>query len=188
MSGAEGRDFNWWLPICGALAAVFLLLPTLIWGNDAGASFASIPLAAVIIVILLAIALTKVRRHSLAVAGMICIFSALAFSLYRSSDYLRTTTRWLIHSQSYKMQVLNQPAPSDESLKHVEWDGWGFPGAGNTTVYLVLDPSDRLEVAAKKHSPGKFNGIPCEVVQVHRLESRWYTVLFYTHTDWSHCA
>jgi cell division protein FtsW (lipid II flippase) len=188
MSETKVRDFDWRLPICGALGAVILLLPTLIWGNDAGAFFASVPLAVFIAVILLAVALTKLRRQSFAVASMICIFLVLVLSLFRSSDYLRTTTRWLIHSQSYKMQLLNQPTPSDGSLKHVEWDGWGFPGAGDTTVYLVNDPSDQLEEATKKHLPGKFSGIPCEAVRVRRLESHWYTVLFYTDTDWSHCA
>jgi hypothetical protein len=188
MSETKVRDFDWRLPICGALGAVILLLPTLIWGNDAGAFFASIPLAVLIAVILLAVALTKLRHQSFAVAAMICIFLVLVLSLFRSSDYLRTSTRWLIHSQTYKMQLLNQPTPSDGSLKHIEWDGWGFAGAGDTTVYLVNDPGDQLEEATKKHLPGKFKGIPCEAVRVRRLESHWYTVLFYTDTDWSHCA
>jgi hypothetical protein len=178
MSETKGHDFDWRLPIWGALGAVILLLPTLIWGNDAGAFFGSIALAVLIAVILLAVALTKLRRQSFAVAAMICIFSVLVLSLFRSSDYLRTTTRWLIHSQSYKMQLLNQPTPSD----------WGFPGAGDTAVYLVNDPSDRLEEATKKQVPGKFSGIPCEAARIRRLESHWYTVLFYTDTDWSHCA
>src|ERR1700722_18342308 len=120
MSETKVRDFDWRLPICAALGAVILLLPTLIWGNDAGAFFASIPLAVFIAVILLAVALTKLRRQSFAVPAMICIFLVLVLSLFRSSDYLRTTTRWLIHSQSYKIQLLNQPTPPDGSLKHIE--------------------------------------------------------------------
>ncbi len=188
MREAKGSDFNWWLPVSGACGAVILLLPTLIWGNDAGAFFASVPLAVLIAVVLLAVALTRLRRQSLAVAAMIFVFMVFVFSLFRASDYLRTTTRWLTHSRSYKMQVLNQPRPSDGNLKHIEWDGWGFPGAGDTTVYLVNDPSDRLQEAITKRFPGKFSGIPCEVVRVRRLESHWYTVLFYTDTDWSHCA
>lgn len=185
----SGRShFIWSLPAYRALGPAVLLLPTLIWGNNAAAFFFSIPVAIIIAVGLIAIALTKIRHHSLEAAAMICIFLALAFFLYRSSDCLRTTTRWLILSQSYKRQVLNQPAPSDGNLKHVEWDGWGFAGAGNTTVYLVNDPSDRLDEAAKKGLTGKFDGIPCEAVRVHRLESHWYTVLFYTDTDWADCA
>jgi hypothetical protein len=73
---------------------------------------------------------------------------------------------------------------SPGELKHVEWDGWGFPGAGNTDVYLVFDPSDSLAAAAKKHQPGKFDGIPGRVPRVSCLESRWYAVLFYTDERW----
>jgi hypothetical protein len=188
MNDAGWVSFNWWLPVSGAAGAILLLSPTLIWGNDAGAFFASIPLTILIAMILLAIAVTRLRRQSLAVAAMIGVFVILSFSLFRASDYVRTNTRWLVHSKRYKTQVLNEPVSVNGSLKHVEWDGWGFGGAGNTTVYLVNDPSDRLEEATKQHSPGKFNGIPCEVVRVRRLESHWYTVLFYTDTDWDHCA
>jgi hypothetical protein len=187
MSETRGSRFNWWLPAWGALGALIVLLPTLIWGNDVVAFFGSIPLAVIVLVILLAVAPVKVRRQALAVAAMICIFVVLVWSCFRSSDDLRTTTRWLIHSQSYKAQVLHQPMPSDGSLQHIEWDGWGFAGA-DTTVYLVNDPSDRLYEATGKHAPGKFIGLPCKVARVHRLESHWYTVLFYTDTDWNHCA
>jgi hypothetical protein len=100
MSETKGTSFDWRLPACGALGAVILLLPTLIWGNDAVAFFASIPLALIISVILLTVALTALRRQGLAVAAIICIFLVLVSSVFRSSDYLRTTTRWLIHSQS----------------------------------------------------------------------------------------
>jgi hypothetical protein len=187
MTETKAGDFNWELPMCGALGAIILVLPQMIIGNDAIALFATVALAAVIGLTLIAVALSKVRRHGLAVLGMVCIFLVLAGSLFRSSDYLRTTIRWLVHSQSYKTQVLNQPAPPDGSLKHIEWDGWGFAGVGDTTVYLVLDPSDGLAEAAKSHSPGRFSGIPCAIVGVRRLERFWYTVLFYTDTAWNSC-
>jgi hypothetical protein len=35
--------------------------------------------------------------------------------------------------------------------------------------------------------PGKFDGIPCEVRLVRRLESHWYDVLFYTDEYWGAC-
>ena len=187
-SETKRRKVSWSLPACGALGAIILLLPTLIWGNDAAAFSFSIPLAVVIGVILVAAGLTKLRRHTLEVAAMICIFPALVFFLYRSADYLRTTTRWLIFSQNFKKRVLEQQKPANGNLRHVEWDGWGFAGAGNTTVYLVNDPDDRLEEAAKTGSPGKFSGIPCEAVRIRRLERYWYMVLFYTDTDWNDCA
>jgi len=68
-------------------------------------------------------------------------------------------------------------------LKHIEWDGWGW-GGQDTTVYLVFDPTNSLSAAAKVGQPGKFSGIPCEVFLVHRLESQWYTVQFYTNEFW----
>lgn len=37
-------------------------------------------------------------------------------------------------------------------------------------------------------NPGKYPGIPCEVVRVRRLEKNWYTVLFYTEQDWNNCT
>jgi hypothetical protein len=58
----------------------------------------------------------------------------------------------------------------------------------DTEVYLVLDPSNSLSAATKSHVPGKFNGLPCEVVQVHRLESHWYFVVFYTEASWDNCS
>jgi hypothetical protein len=90
----------------------------------------------------------------------------------------------VLWSQRYKREVLAQSGGSAGELKHIEWDGWGFPGAGDITVYLVFDSTDALSVAATNHGPGKFNGIPCEVAQVRQLESHWYTVLFYTDEFW----
>ena len=61
----------------------------------------------------------------------------------------------------------------------------GMVGAGqDTIVYLVFDPTDALSSAAKKHQPGKFSGIPCEVPLVDRIEEEWYTVRFYTDENW----
>jgi hypothetical protein len=188
MTGTKVGDFSWWLPMYGAAGAIILALPQLIFGNDVGSFLLTIVLAALIGLILLVVAFRKARRHGLAVLAMMCVFLALAWSLNRSSEYLRTTIRWLVHSQSYKTQISSQPIPSDGSLKHIEWDGWGFAGAGDTTVYLVFDPNDSLAPAAKSQSLGKFSGLPCEVYRVRRLESEWYTVQFYTDTDWNYCG
>jgi hypothetical protein len=77
-----------------------------------------------------------------------------------------------------------QPAPTDGELRHMEWEATGFAGVANNTIYLVFDPTDSLAVAAKNHSPGKFSGIPCEVVRILRLENHWYSVAFYTDEEW----
>jgi hypothetical protein len=42
-------------------------------------------------------------------------------------------------------------------------------------------------MAAISRQPGKFNGIPCEVQLVRRLESHWYTVQNYTDQYWDKC-
>ena len=74
-----------------------------------------------------------------------------------------------------------QPAPPNGQLRHIEWETTGFAGVANSTLYLVFDPTDSLSVA---RSPGKFDGIPCEVPVVRRLERHWYAVLFYTDEAW----
>jgi len=61
------------------------------------------------------------------------------------------------------------------------WLGWA---GQDTVVYVVFDPRDSLSQAAISHQPGKYDGIPCEVFLVRRLESHWYTVRFYTNSDW----
>ena len=114
-------------------------------------------------------------------------FFSVLWLLFHISDDVRTEGRWVMNSKTFKAEVLARPKPPGDELKHVEWDSWGFAGA-DTVVYLVFDPTDSLAVAAKSRSRGKFSGIPCEVPNVHRLENYWYTVLFYTDTDWDHCS
>jgi hypothetical protein len=38
----------------------------------------------------------KVRRNSRAVLAMVCLFIVLAWALFKSSDDLRETARWLL--------------------------------------------------------------------------------------------
>jgi hypothetical protein len=96
------------------------------------------------------------------------------------------SARWLFKSGKYKREVLAQPTGPATELKHIEWDGWGW-GGNDTVVYLVFDPDNALAHGASSGSAGKYSGIPCEVYRVRRLESHWYTVQFYTDSDWSHC-
>ena len=91
--------------------------------------------------------------------------------------------RWLVWSRSYKAEVFAQRNPANGELKHIEWDGWGW-GGEDTTVYLVFDPTDSLSAASQEHRPGKFNGIPCEVPLIERMEKNWYVVRFYTDEWW----
>jgi hypothetical protein len=93
--------------------------------------------------------------------------------------------KWTVWSNTYKKQVLEQKIQPGK-LKHIEWNGWGWAGQ-DTTVFLVYDPADALSAAAQGGRPGKYPGLPCGVYRVHRLESQWYTVQFYTGTYWNYC-
>lgn len=178
---------NWWLPFYGVLGACIVLFPKTAFGNDIGVFLITIVLAGLVSLVLLIVAVRMIRSQSLPTALMIVAFCAVSWALFRTSDDLRTRGRWLIHGNSYRTAALNQPVASNGELKHIEWDGWGFAGAGDTTVYLVFDPTDSLATAARDGSPGKFKGLPCTVLRVRKLENHWYTVLFYTDSDWDHC-
>jgi hypothetical protein len=175
---------NWRLPLYGVLGATIVFLPKMIFGND----IAMFPITAFTAIILsltlLVIFFRTIRTQALATLGMIAAFFTVSWLLFHISD----NVRWLVSSKKYKAEVLAQPKPAINELQHVEWDGWGFAGSGDTVVYLVFDPNDSLSVAAKSRSPGKFSGIPCKVPDVRRLEDHWYTVLFYTDTDWNNCG
>jgi hypothetical protein len=128
----------------------------------------------------------KGRRRLIVVATLFSywLISALIF---RHFSEVRDVSRWLFQAKAYKAKVLALPVPSNGDFRHVEWEGWGFAGAGDTTVYLVLDSSDSLSEPAKYHLNGKFAGVSCAVYRVHRLEKHWYTVAFYTDTSWGQC-
>lgn len=127
------------------------------------------------------------ERMAVAIALGLFVLLALATSvvLHSSFGYPRPINyaRWLLGSRFYKAEVLSQPESAEKELKHIEWDGWGWVTM-DTTVYLVSDPTDSLSQAASSHQPGKYNGLPCEVFLVRRLESHWYTVQFYTEEEW----
>jgi hypothetical protein len=188
MAEKTANRFNWWLPFYGGLGAMIVLLPKMIFGNDIGRFLMTVVVAAIVGLILLLIVVRMIRRQSLSVLLMLAIFCAVSWFLFGISDDVRMTGRWLVHSKAYKSEVLAQSGPPTGELKHVEWDGWGFAGSGETIVYLVFDPNDSLAVAATNRSPGKFSGIPCEVLDVRRLENHWYSVHFYTDTAWDHCT
>ena len=157
--------------------------------------FVLVPIIGVILLgIAIVYAIRKKPKQCLMILLTLSIYCASSWLLSRYSfnvydnTTIRDTERWLLHSRTYKAKVLAQPIPQDGTLRHMEWDGWGFPGSGNTVVYLVYDPQDSLRSANKNHSSGNFKGIPCNVEQVHRLESHWYAVVLWTDTDWNYCC
>ena len=100
---------------------------------------------------------------------------------------IRDAVRWFAYGSVLKAEVLAEPDIPDTPLRHVEWEGWGF-GGNDTTVYLVFDPKDTLATAAKERVSGKFGELPCEVYRIRQRENEWYTVQFYTNTDWESCG
>lgn len=107
--------------------------------------------------------------------------------IFRHFSEVRDVSRWLFQAKTYKARVMALPVPPNGDFRHVEWDGWGFAGAGDTTVYLVVDPNDSLAEPYSNHLNGKFDGVSCAVYRIHRLEKHWYTVAFYTDTSWGRC-
>jgi hypothetical protein len=189
---AEKRDrIKWKLPFYSAVGALFLFIPVMIYGDDSDVLYFLIAflIAVILLVVYLLVALVQIFRNkklpSLAVFSMLLVYWVVSLILLKNSFVLHSTAQWLFHSEEYKAKVLAQPAPANGELRHIEWDGWGW-GGNDTVVYLVYDPDDSLSAAAKSHSPGKFSGIPCEVYRVRRLESHYYTVLFYTDTGWGY--
>jgi hypothetical protein len=184
---ADKEDqFNWWLPFFAVVGALILFIPLMIYGVDIDEMlyiFISVPNICIIIIV---VAMLKKGLHRKAVLSMLVVYIAVSWGLFKNSNELRWTTRWLLWSKDYKAKVLAQPNPANGELRHVEWDGWGW-GGNDTVVYLVFDPSDSLSAAAKNYSSGKFSGIPCEAYRVRRMESHYYTALFYTDTGWNSC-
>ena len=127
----------------------------------------------------------SVRRVSAIVSGLLLVLAiGVAWMLSLS---FRTTVRWSLFSRRYKSQVLALPPSTDGSLKHIEWDGWGWAGM-NTVVYLVFDSSNALAAATGQVRPPKPVGLPCNVYQVRQIERAWFTVHFFTDATWRHCA
>jgi hypothetical protein len=180
--------FNWWLPFYAALGALVLFLPIITtFGYDGGEILYVLLVVPTVSITLLVLAFFKRGRLRFAVLSMLVVYWVVSLGLLKNALDVRSDARWMFLSKDYKAKVLAQPSPVAGELRHIEWDAWGFAGVGDTDVYLVFDPNDSLLVAAKSHSSGKFSGIPCKVYRIRRLERHYYTVLFYSDTDWDHC-
>ena len=115
----------------------------------------------------------------LALAGYLSVQLVL-FTHYLS---IRDHLRWALLSRAYEARVLAQHTPANGEFRHVAWDGWGY-GGQETTVFLVLDPTNSLAALVGARPPVRARGLPCSVAHVRRLQSRWYAVKFYTDVDW----
>jgi hypothetical protein len=178
---------NWWLPLGLLVVGLGLFIPLSLFDQVFGSIvywFAVVPF---ISLFFLRFAKSKIRQRPSVFLTLI-IYWGMSWALTKNVVQIRADLRWLFEAKEYKAEVLKQPYAPDGEFKHVEWDGWGFPGAGDTVMYLVFDPQDSLSAASKSKAPGKFRGISCAVFQVNRLESHWYTVRFYTDTEWGRCT
>jgi hypothetical protein len=184
-NGGARERLNWRLPLYTAFATIVVCLLDALAESDAVLYFLLVvPVSLFLLAFLLLAAIGKKSRRCVSILSMLAVYWILSFALFKNHYAIRNAARWSLWSRRYKAEVLAQSAPANGELKHIEWDGWRFPGAGDTTVYLVFDPADSLAAAAKRHQPGKFAGIPCTVPLVSRMQNRWYALLFYTDERW----
>lgn len=179
--------FVWWFPICAAACSALALFPLTVSSSDLSVILYVVVTVPIVSLVLLGISYKcpgKQRLTALSAFAVFVIFTAVLFVRFLDT---RDAVRWLVFGKSFKAEVLAQPSPALTLLRHMEWEGWGFAGS-DTTVYLVFDPTDTLATAAKTRKSGKFGDLPCEVFRVRQREKEWYTVQFYTETDWEHCA
>jgi hypothetical protein len=164
------------------VGSLILIVPSLVLaGSDPGAVLC-FGIALVAALSLFAFGVTRKGRQRVIALIVVTVYLLASILLLSNYSLVRDHARWFFLSGSYKAKVLAQPA--NERLKHAEWDGWGFAGVGDTTAYLVFDPTDALAVASEALPPVKASGLPCNVVRVRRLDRQWYAVLFYTDTYW----
>jgi hypothetical protein len=181
----EAKRFNWRLPAYAAVSTLIFFLPFVLSSADFGAFFYVVVAAPFIsLVLIVAAVVKKGRRWS--VLSMLATYWAVSAILVLNYSAVRDTARWLLWSKEYKAETLRQADSGSGEFKHTDWDSWGFAGE-NTVVYLVFDPNDSLGALPKQRPPGKIAGVSCEVSRIHRLESHWYAVTFYTDTSWGHC-
>lgn len=183
--------FAWRLPLCAAASAVVVMLLLFVYGSDFGLFFIFFIVPTLCLAFLALLVVVAVRRTGRALSWLLAavVFLVVSGVMLTTRDVVRPSLRWLLWSHRIKAQVLAQPA-SDEEFKHVEWDSWGGPPVGDRTAYVVYDPSDSLLAATKDRRPAiykKYKGIPCEVDSVHRLESRWYSVVLQMNAEWESC-
>lgn len=184
----ERDQFNWRLPFAALLGTPLIFLILAISQRESLVYlFFVVPIISLLLIVpAVYSAIGRNRIRCLSILSMLAIFWILSVPLFKNYLAIRSAARWSIWSNDYQAQVTAQPIPANGNVKHLNWDGWGW-GGENTEVYLVFDPSDSLSAAAKSHQPGKFDGLPCKVDGVFRLERNWYTAQFYTGTDWDHC-
>jgi hypothetical protein len=181
---ANGAELNWRRLLVFSAAALIVFLLSIALADRDLSFILSIPFAIFIGPVVLFRALGwKMRLTRWRLLALV-VYWVTVVGVVTNYSATRDAARWMVRSHWAKSEILAQPLPANGEFKHIEWDGWGFPGAGDTTVYLVFDPANSLAAAAKGGKSGKYLGLPCEVYRVRRLQSGWYSVQFYTDEFW----
>ena len=183
---APGR-INWALPV-GAAAGLLILSSALIVYTpyaEFPLMLVVMPLVCITLLVLLLVASVRKRKRLQASAAIALVaVIASSFAVLKLQEPIRESLRWLLWSNRFKSELLLAPPPRQGELRHIEWEATGFAGVANNTTYLVFDPKDVLNSAARVGLPGKYTDLPCEVLKVRRLEAHWYSVRFYTDEAW----
>ena len=155
MSDEFGENrFNWklafYLTGCGLFAVLLIELCNAFDILEILYFIALVPLIGLILLLLAIVsAVRKRKRQSLSVVLALIAYCGSSWLLWKSSMDLRPTERWLLHSGTYKAEVLAQPSTQNGELRHVEWDSWGM-FAQDTQAYLTYDPSSSLSHKDRK--------------------------------------
>ena len=178
-----------WRITCGLLGGVIVSLPTLVGGNTCGPFLLSAFVSVIVFACLMLLLLRDARLYPASLLLMMLLFFGSTWLLHWPTLAMHDEARWLLSRTVEKQKVLSSEDLPPGDYKHIEWDGWGFAGAGDTTVYLVSDPDDTLARQLKAQKPPTFSirGVPCEIWKYQRLENHWYIVTFYTDLSWNHC-
>ena len=187
---SDHQQFNWQLPLFVATAGAVVLLLLFLLDADADLLYILLigPAVCLTFLILLVVEVfRRRRRQSLSMLLTLTGFLLVSATLLKCEPTVRPWWRWLLFSHRFKSQVLRQQSPANGQLRHMEWDGWGGATVGDWTAYVVFDPTDSLADAARNRSSGRFDGIPCDVDAVRRLENHWYSVTLSMNEWWEKC-
>jgi hypothetical protein len=169
-----------------AVAGLLAFLPLQFADRD----IADVGFAALAFIVILSLIAMAIYASSWAVLLMCVGYTFAAWILLTTyHNDVRESLRWFAFSGHYKSEVLASPPSRTPSLlRHAQWDIWGF-AADDSIVYVVFDPGDSLLSASRLTSrPIRAAGVPCPVARVQRLEPRWYSVTFFTNTNWDDCS
>jgi len=181
---------DWRFTVIGTVTATLLLLLLFLFSSDPAlyVLFLVVPcIALLIIVLLLLLIFRRTRRLSAGLLLATATFLGTGIIGMRFERTLRPKVRWALFSHKFKLQVLSQSNQPPGKFKHVEWDGWGGAPVGDWTAYVVFDPADSLNRVAGHAVSGRVRGIPCDVLEIQRLETHWYSVTLKMDEWWEQC-